>query len=129
MPRLRWWPAGLAWALWALTLLGLAATIWLDILLRRAGYPELAQLVGSGAVTTAVAAVGAATVGALVAGGRPGHRVGWLLAALVLSITVTGFSFAYTRYALVARPGALPAASWLAGIANGGVFTYLSCTG
>jgi hypothetical protein len=29
----------------------------------------------------------------------------------------------------VARPGALPAASWLAGIANAGVFVYLSCTG
>jgi len=24
------WPAGLVWALWTLTLLGLAATIWLD---------------------------------------------------------------------------------------------------
>jgi hypothetical protein len=29
----------------------------------------------------------------------------------------------------MARPGALPAAIWLAGIANGGVFLYLSCTG
>jgi hypothetical protein len=64
-----------------------------------------------------------------VASRRPGHRVGWLLVALGLSITVTGFSFAYTRYGLVARPGALPAARWLAGLANGGVFTYLSCTG
>jgi hypothetical protein len=129
MARMRWWPAGLAWALWALTLLGLGATLWLDGLLQGAGYPELAYLLGSGNATTLVAAVSAATVGALVASRRPGHRVGWLLAALGLSITVSGFSFSYTRYGLVARPGTLPAAIWLAGIANGGVFLDLSCAG
>jgi hypothetical protein len=119
----------LAWGLWALTLLGLGATSWLDVLLRRTGYPGLAQVVGTGDTTTVVAAVAAATVGALVASRRPGHRVGWLLVAMGLSIAVADFTFAYTRYGLVARPGALPAASWLAGIANGGVFLYLSCTG
>jgi hypothetical protein len=36
----RW--AGLAWALWMLTLSGLAAAFWLDQLLRRAGRSELA---------------------------------------------------------------------------------------
>ena len=128
MPRTGW-ARGLAWGLWALTLLGLGATGWLDVLLRRTGYPGLAQVVGTGDTTTVVAAVAAATVGALVASRRPGHRVGWLLVAMGLSIAVADFTFAYTRYGLVARPGALPAASWLAGIANGGVFTYLSCTG
>jgi hypothetical protein len=38
----RW--AELAWALWVLTLLGLAATAWLDQLLRQAGLPALAWL-------------------------------------------------------------------------------------
>jgi hypothetical protein len=128
MPRTGW-ARGLAWGLWALTLLGLGATGWLDVLLRRTGYPGLAQVVGTGDTTTVVAAVAAATVGALVASRRPGHRVGWLLVAMGLSIAVADFTFAYTRYGLVARPGALPAASWLAGIANGGVFLYLSCTG
>jgi hypothetical protein len=60
--RPRRWPAGLAWALWALTLLGLAATVWLDRLLRQAGRPELAALPASG-IPLAVAAVSAATVG------------------------------------------------------------------
>ena len=41
----RWWPAGLAWALWTLTLLGLAVTVWLDRLLMEAGLPELATVV------------------------------------------------------------------------------------
>jgi hypothetical protein len=124
----RWWPAGLAWALWALTLLGLAATLWLDGLLRQAGYPELAILGGGNAIL-AVGAVSAATVGALVAGRRPRHLVGWLLLALGLANAAAGFAFSYTRYGLVARPGALPAADYLAGFANSGVFLYLACAG
>jgi hypothetical protein len=40
----RWWPAGLAWALWGLAMLGLVATVWFDHLLRQAGRPELVQL-------------------------------------------------------------------------------------
>jgi hypothetical protein len=132
MPRTGWaraGPAGLAWGLWALTLIGLGATLWLDALLRRDGYPDLAYLLSTGNSTVLVAAVSAATVGALVASRRPGHRIGWLLIALGLSVAVAGFTFSYTRYGLVARPGALPAADWLAGVANGGVFVYLSCTG
>src|SRR5512132_3834548 len=35
--RPRWWPAGLAWALWALAMLGLVAVFWMEVLLRRAG--------------------------------------------------------------------------------------------
>ncbi|HZA81148.1 MAG TPA: hypothetical protein VFC13_06700 [Actinomycetes bacterium] len=123
------WAAGLAWALVGLTLVGLAATFWLDRLLIRAGLPQLAFLVGGGNLTLAAAALSAATVGAVVAGRQPRHRVGWLLVVLGLSVAASGFAFSYTRYGLVARPGALPAASWLAGFANGGVFTYLSCTG
>ena len=38
----RSWPAALAWALWALALLGLAATVWLDQLLHR-GRPPTAD--------------------------------------------------------------------------------------
>jgi hypothetical protein len=128
MARVRW-PFALAGALWALTLLGLAATLWLDILLDRAGHPELAYLWGSGNLPLLVGAVSAATVGAVVVGRRPAHRVGWLLVLQGLSIAAAGFTFSYTRYGLVARPGALPAAGWLAGYATAGVFTYLSCTG
>jgi hypothetical protein len=128
MARTRW-PFVVAWALWALTLLGLAATLWLDRLLGRAGYPGLAYLWGTGNLPLLVAAVSAATVGVVVVGRRPGHRVGWLLVALGLSIAAAGLSFSYTRYGLVARPGALPAADWLAGYATAGVFTYLSCLG
>jgi len=128
MARMRW-PAGLAGALWALTLLGLGATLWLDILLGQTGYPELACLWGTGNLPLLVAAVSAATVGTVVVSRRPAHRVGWLLVVLGLSIAAAAFTFSYSRYGLVARPGALPAAGWLAGFANAGVFTYLSCLG
>jgi hypothetical protein len=128
MARVRW-PFGLACALWGLTVLGLAATLWLDRLLRQTGYPELAYLWGAGNLPLLVGAVSAATVGTVVVGRRPAHRVGWLLVLQGLLIAAAGFTFSYSRYGLVARPGALPAADWLAGLANGGVFTYLSCTG
>jgi hypothetical protein len=122
----RWWPAGLAWALWALTLLGLAATAWLDRLLRQAGTPELTSLPAA-AVPSVVATVSAGTVGAVLAARRPRHPVGWLLLGLGLSLTVHSLTYSYTRYGLVARPGTLPAASYLAGFNNGVVLSWLSC--
>ena len=76
--RPRRWPAVLAWGLWALAMLGLGAGLWMDTLLRRTGYGELAFLLSGGNVSMLMAAVSAATVGALVASRRPGHRVGWL---------------------------------------------------
>jgi hypothetical protein len=124
----RWWPAGLAGALWALTMLGLAATAWLDHLLRQAGRPELTSLPTS-SIPLVVAVVSAATVGALLAGRRPHHPVGWLLLGLGLSLTAHSATFGYTRYGLVVQPGALPAASYLAGFNNGIFLTWLSCTG
>jgi hypothetical protein len=44
LARPRWWPGVVAWALWALAMLGLAAVPWLDRLSRQAGRPDLAQL-------------------------------------------------------------------------------------
>jgi hypothetical protein len=124
--RPRRWPDGLGWALWALTLLAVPAVAWLDHLLRQAGRPELAWLHLSG-VPQVVAAVTGATVGAVVASRRPRHPVGWLLLGLALLLTLWGLTFAYTRYGLVARPGALPAASYLAGLHNGIGTMWLSC--
>ena len=44
LARPRWWPGVAAWALWALTMLGIPVIAWLDHLSRQAGRPELAQL-------------------------------------------------------------------------------------
>ena len=122
----RW--AGLAWALWVLTLLGLAATAWLDALLRQAGQPEMAWL-GAGNAASAGAAVVAATVGALVARRRPRHPVGWLLVAMGLSVSLSAAGSSYKWYGLVAQPGSLPAAGYLAGLTNGLVIVNVACAG
>jgi hypothetical protein len=114
--------------LWALTLLGLAATARLDQLLRQADASELTWLHLS-SIPQVVAAVSAATVGAVLASRRPAHPVGWLLLGLGLSLTMWGVAFGYTRYGLVARPGTLPAASYLAGFHNGVGIIWLSCAG
>src|SRR5919109_578591 len=80
---LRGWSTGMAWALWTLAVLGLAAAAWFDRLLRQAGRPELAQLqTGGGAVV--LSAASAATAGAVLASRRPRHPVGWLLLAFGL---------------------------------------------
>jgi hypothetical protein len=120
--------AVLACALWLLTLLGLAASSWLDHLLRRAGMPELTWFQAIG-ILDVVVTVSAATVGAVVAGRRPAHPVGWLLLGLGLSLAVAGVVYAYVRYGLVARPGALPAAGYLAGLSNGMILVWISCVG
>jgi tellurite resistance protein TehA-like permease len=99
-----WWPAvsvWLAWALWTLAVLGLAATAWLDHLLRQAGRPDLAQL-NSGGVLPVLAILSAATAGAVLGSRRPRHPVGWLLLTLGLSVTAMGVADGYARYGLLA---------------------------
>ncbi len=104
------WSGVVAWALWALVVLGLAAGFWLEGLLRRAGRSDPLNT----AVGPVVATVSAATVGAVLAGRRPRHPVGWLLLAFALSLTANGVAGGYAPYGLEARPGALPAATWVA---------------
>jgi hypothetical protein len=123
----RWWPTGLAWALWALALLCLAATAWLDGLLRQGGLPELVWL-DSGSQSSVLATLVAATVGALVAGRRPAHPVGWLLLAMGLSLSASGVVSGYRWLGLVGRPGSLPGAAYVAGLANGINIAFLVCT-
>src|SRR6266545_2501530 len=106
-----WRPAGLAWALWALAMLGLAAIPWFDHLLREAGRPELAQLDASG-VPAVLAIVSATTVGAVLASRRSRHPVGWLLLGLGLSVSASGVADGYAPYGLLIRPGTLPASRW-----------------
>jgi len=106
----RQWSGVVAWALWLLVVLGLAAGFWLEDLLRQAGWADPLDT----AVGPTVAAVSAATVGAVLAARRPRHPVGWLLLAFALFLAANGVAGGYAPYGLQARPGALPAAAWVA---------------
>ena len=109
-----WWPAGLAWTLWALAIpAGFAVVVRLDQLLRQAGRPDLGLFTPNqyAYVLTLVSAV---TVGAVLASRRPRHPVGWLLLALGLSVVAAGVAQGYAGYGLVVRPGSLPGARWAA---------------
>ena len=70
----RQWSGVVAWALWVLVLIGMAVGFWLEDLLRQAGWADPLDT----AVGPTVAAVSAATVGAVLVGRRPRHPVGWL---------------------------------------------------
>jgi hypothetical protein len=109
-----WWPAGLAWTLWALAIPGgFAVVVRLDHLLRQAGRPDLGLLTPN-QYAYVLTLVSAATVGAVLASRRPRHPVGWLLLALGLSVVAAGVAQGYAGYGLQVRPGSLPGARWVA---------------
>ena len=125
--RVRRWPAGLAWGLWGLVLAGLGAFAWFDQLVRQAGQPDLV-VAGPDVIPPVLGAVGVATVGALVAGRRPGHPVGWLMLSFGLSLSAAGVALAYTNYS-VARAGAPPAAELVALWLPATIVTAMACNG
>jgi hypothetical protein len=125
--RPRRWLGVLAWAVWALTVLGLAVAAWLDQLQRQAGSPEMAWLLQPASIPLLVAAVSAAAVGVLLASRRPAHPVGWLLLGLGLLVVGNVVVSGYVNYGLLVRPGALPAASYLAGVSNSIPVLWVTC--
>ena len=125
--RPRRWAAGLAWALWALAILGLLVTAWLDHLLRQAGRPDLAQ--ETAGIEPVLVVLSATTVGAVLGNRRPNHPVGWLLLALGLSMAAAIVAQAYADYGFRARPGALPAARYVALYGPAILGAWLGCIG
>jgi hypothetical protein len=122
-------PAALPWALWALAVLGLATAAWCDQLLRQAGRPDLVQF-GAGGAALALGTLSAATAGAVLAGRRPRHPVGWLLLTFALvPQALTSAAEGYARYALLARPEPLPAASHVGALASTTFVPGLGCIG
>jgi len=123
--RPRRWSALVAWALWAVAMLGMAATFWLHQLLVQAGRLDLMTL----DPLLFIAMVSAATVGAVLASRRPAHPVGWLLLSLAVLLDTTGIAAAYGPYGLLARPGALPAAGVVAAYYPPFAVASLACLG
>jgi len=110
-----------------LTALTLVPALWLGELVWSTGWEPRPAAATLGAVI--LVTVSAATVGALVASRRPGHPVGWLLLGVGLGLVVTELIQAYVDYGLLARPGSLPGARYLAGFAYSTVLLWVSCAG
>jgi hypothetical protein len=94
-----------AWTLWALAMVAWLVIPWLDQQLRQAGRPDLVQW----DPRPGVAAVTAATVGAVLASRRPRHPVGWLLLAQVATNLATGAAAQYLTWGQLTPGGPLPA--------------------
>jgi hypothetical protein len=129
--RARRWPAALAWALAGLTVLTFIVTSRLTDLVWSTGFeprPSNATVI---AVVGAIilVTVSAVTVGAVLASRRPRHPVGWLLLGVGLDLNLSLLVQSYVKYGLLARPGALPGARYLAGFAYSTVPIWLSCAG
>jgi hypothetical protein len=114
--------------LWGLAVVGVATIPWFDHLLRTAGRPDLTQLNAS-TLPLVVAALVAATVGAVLSSRRPRHPVGWLLLGLGLTVTASGVFDGYARYGLVVRPGSLPLARWVAIYSPATLYLGFVCIG
>jgi hypothetical protein len=125
--RARRWPAGLAWALWALVLLGLAVVGWLDQFLREAGRTDLRVLVPT-STPPLLGAVSTASVGVVLTSHRPRHPAGWLLLAIGLSLSAAGVGIAWTNYG-VARDGAAPADDVVALYTPATIVVAMVCNG
>jgi uncharacterized membrane protein len=104
--RLRWL-AG--WLVWIVTVALAGFTIWLAAVngTRFAGR----DLPAPQDIGQAIAALGFATVGALIAS-RRSNAVGWLLSVIGLGMALFPFAEEYSLRALVIAPGSLPAPQW-----------------
>jgi hypothetical protein len=129
----RRWTAALAWGVAGLAVVTLVPGVRLALLARSGALPD-AQGTGAGLVAAHVAVVlatvSSAAVGAVVAGRRPRHPVGWLLLGVGLAVALSVLVEWYAKYGLVVRPGSLPGAAYLPGFAVLG-FTVmaLACAG
>jgi hypothetical protein len=127
--RARRWPATLAWALAGLTVLSLVAGFWLAELVWSTGWEPRPSNVIAVVGAIILVTVSAATVGAFLAGRRPRHPVGWLLLGVGLALNVSLLVQSYVKYGLLARPGSLPGARYLAGFTDSTALLWVSCAG
>jgi hypothetical protein len=105
--------AGLAWSLWTLCV----ALTALSLLLLVLNLSDPNAHVFDWWLGNALVVIDA-TVGAIVASRRPENAVGWLLCLSGVAVGTSSFASQYAIYALLARPGSLPAGEALAWIAS-----------
>ena len=105
-----------AWLAWSLWVLSVALTA-LSLLLLVLNLSDPNAHVFDWWLGNALVVIDA-TVGAIVASRRPENAVGWLLCLSGVAVGTSSFASQYAIYALLARPGSLPAGEALAWIAS-----------
>jgi signal transduction histidine kinase len=95
----------LAWSLWAVTMVLMAAALALVVVNARAGWREEDPFIVAVAPLTVL---GFGTVGALVASRRPRNPIGWMFVAFALLIVVAAAADEYVIRAVRTAPGSLP---------------------
>jgi hypothetical protein len=119
--------AWVAWSLWTISVTLTSLSLVLLVLnLRYPNAPIPNFWLGNALVVIDV------TVGAIVASRRPENPVGWLLCLSGVAVSMSTFTSLYAIYALLARPGSLPAgeasawvAAWVLPIIIGIQVSYL----
>jgi hypothetical protein len=119
--------AWVAWSLWTISVTLTSLSLVLLVLnLRYPNAPIPNFWLGNALVVIDV------TVGAIVASRRPENPVGWLLCLSGVAVSTSTFTSLYAIYALLARPGSLPAgeasawvAAWVLPIIIGIQVSYL----
>ena len=117
----------LAWSLWGISVTLTALSLLLLVLnLQYPNAPIPDYWLGNALVVIDV------TVGAIVASRRPENLVGWLLCLSGVGVSTSTLTSLYAIYALLARPGSLPAgetsawiAAWILPIIIGLQVSYL----
>lgn len=99
-----------AWCLWGAAVAQVAFGLLLALLNRLSLERYFAEYI----VSQTAATLAFATVGVLIASRRPEHPIGWLFCATGAGMGLTAWILQYTRFALVTRPGSLPAAEIVA---------------
>jgi hypothetical protein len=97
-------------AVWSLAALGISLTVLYHVLDLLNGHRYAPPVVGT------IVAASFLIVGALIALHRPRNPIGWIYLAGLTLISFGGsgnVSAQYAQYALVTRPGSLPAADWV----------------
>jgi hypothetical protein len=113
------------WLAWSLCALSLTLTaISLLLLALNLSHPDVHVYFW---VENTLVSVSFSIIGAIIASRLPANPVGWLFCTAASIAAVAHLSAEYATYALVARPGSLPAGEALAWLASWVWIAYIGC--
>jgi hypothetical protein len=117
----------LAWGLWWLAFALTPAGLLFSHLNRSLDLPGPSGFAFD--VTITVASFAWPTIGVLVATRRPGNAIGWIFLAVGVPLAISNVANGWGAYALITKPGALPAGAIMAWISSWIFFPSLLLAG